>query len=134
MKSTIFTISFLLTVAMTIAQPLKKTSWKLVSVDNIETGLSMMMEKKIIATLQFDSESEFSGMACEHHDGMYKAGADGSLRMKVVVGSKTPCLGVNYFELELLKHYGLAVRYRLVDNKKLFIFCSDGYRLTYKNN
>jgi hypothetical protein len=115
-------------------QPLKETSWKLVSVDNIETGVSVLMEKKIVAKLQFPTESEFAGVACEHHDGLYKAGMDGSLRMKVVVGAKTPCMGVNYFELELLKHYDLATRYRMVENKKLFIFCSDGYRLAYKRD
>jgi hypothetical protein len=119
---------------ISFGQPLKKTNWKLVSVDNIETGVSVMMEKKIVATLQFVSESEFTGTACEHHDGMYKAGADGSLKMKIIVGSKTPCMGVNYFEQELLAHYELANRYRLVDEKKLFIFCTDGFRLSYKKD
>lgn len=114
--------------------PLEKTSWKLVSVDNLESGVSVMLEKKIVAKLQFLSEGQFAGSACEHHDGLYKAGADGSLRMKVVVGSKTPCMGVNYFELELLKHYEMATRFRMLEDKKLFIFCSDGYRLTYKKD
>jgi hypothetical protein len=134
MKKLINMAVCLFAATMICAQPLKETNWKLVSVDNIESGISVLMEKKIVAKLQFLNESEFGGVACEHHVGMYKAGMDGSLRMKVVVGAKTPCMGVNYFELELLKHYELATRYRMIENKKLFIFCSDGYRLTYKKD
>lgn len=132
MKHLFFIFLFISSCCFLNAQSLKGTSWLLVSIDNLEAGKSTLTGEKTPVSLQFDSDTTFSGTGCNHYKGVYKTENAKTLAMNKADFTGTEnCLGLGNLEKETIAFYVKAVRYRM-DDGRLFIFTSDDYRLCFK--
>lgn len=128
---TLFFAFLFFTSAGAFAQSLVGTGWLLKSIDNIETGRSMVVENDAKISLLFDSDSVYSGYGCNRYEGRYRSENGKTLIFQKANGVIHPtCLGLGTLEKELLEIYLKATRYRL-DKEKLFIFTSDDRRLVF---
>ncbi len=111
-------------------QSLAHTKWVLVSTEDLETGKSKQLGTKMHATLNFDTDSTYSGTFCNQYKGHYKTGKDNKLRMATPEATKMACLGISIREKELFGMYVQAAKFR-TDKNFLFIFTLDKRRITF---
>jgi heat shock protein HslJ len=103
----------------------------LVSIDDLETGKSTLVESLVQASLRFSSDSTYSGSICNSFNGKYTYGQPETLTMNEPTASKKFCLSVSELEKRIFSLYVKVTRYK-TDNSKLFIFTSSNYRLLYR--
>ena len=70
------------------SQNLSGTRWLLSSIDDIETGVSKDIGSTLRATLNFDSDSSYSGKFCNQFSGRYKHNKEQSIKLGIPVSTK----------------------------------------------
>jgi heat shock protein HslJ len=112
------------------SQNLAGTRWLLSSIDDIETGVSKDIGATVKATLNFDTDTSYSGKFCNQFSGRYKHNKEQSIKLGIPVSTKMLCMGIDKYEKEMFSLFTTAHKYR-VDKEVLFIF-STHKRLTFK--
>jgi len=132
MKKIFILLVFMASTALLSAQSLKGGSWIMVSIDDLESGKSQVIDSQVKFLLQFDSDSLYSGLGCNNYSGKYLSDGVKSLTLqKTELKSKNNCLGLEPLEKQVWALYQKATRYRIT-GESLFIFTSDDHRLVFK--
>lgn len=113
-------------------QKLTGIKWYLISIDRLETSKSKLIDKRFESTITFNNDSTFTGITCNQYNGSFITQHHKNIKMNVTSVKKLGCVWLDELEREVLKHFKDVVNYRLKED--LFLFTSDGLRLTYKTH
>jgi heat shock protein HslJ len=113
-------------------QKLTGIKWYLISIDRLETSKSKLIDKRFESTITFNADSTFTGVTCNQYTGSFTTQHHKNIKMNVTSVKKLGCVWLDELEREVLKHFKDVVNYRLKED--LFLFTSDGLRLTFKTH
>ncbi|MCC6372824.1 MAG: META domain-containing protein [Bacteroidia bacterium] len=130
MKFVVIAVLLLLHLSV-CSQNLSESSWQLMSIDDLETGISKDIAATAKATLRFEGDSSYSGRFCNTYKGNYKHNQDKIIRMGVPQATRMLCMGIDKYEKEMFALMVMVNRYRMEDDK-LFLFTTNHKRLSYK--
>lgn len=112
------------------AQSLTGTKWILISIDRLETSKSKLVDKRFESNIMFNADSTFVGVTCNEYKGKFSTQHNKNINMNVLSVKKLGCVWLDELEKEVLKHLKTVNHFRVkADN--LFLFTTDGLRLTY---
>lgn len=123
----------LLFCAVASGQKLSGTKWLLLSIDDLDNGLSKNIAGTVKATLNFDTDTSYSGKFCNNYTGRYKHNGESFIKFSHAISTRMLCMGIDKYEKELFSLLPLANKYRM-ENDNLFMFTSNHKRITLKRD
>jgi heat shock protein HslJ len=115
------------------SQPLSGSKWVLSSIDDLETGISKEIGKLTKATLQFDSDTSYSGKFCATYSGHFRHNKETAIKIGIPSYTRMSCLGIDKYEKEVFALLPLTFKYR-VDKGVLYLFTTDRKRLSFSSS
>ncbi|MCC6372825.1 MAG: META domain-containing protein [Bacteroidia bacterium] len=115
------------------SQNLNNTRWVLLSIDDLQSGISKDVGANAKATIHFECDTLYTGRFCNSFCGKIKFLSDNAIKMSKPVCTRMMCMGLDKYEKDMMLVFNTAVKLRVEDDK-LFIFSSSNKRLTYKRD